>query len=120
MISLGSTLKKIREKKGLSQKEVAGLIDMAQAQYSRIESGKTDPSFSVVVKIARALGFSLSEFFEAEEIFSDINTYDKTLIEKLRLVESLDEEEKKSIYTLVDSLISKKKLKDNLTNLIAS
>ena len=55
MISLGQTLKKVREAKGLSQKEVAGLIEMAQAQYSRIESGKTDPSFSVVVKIANAL-----------------------------------------------------------------
>tara|TARA_B110000046_G_C12942965_1_gene376630 strand:+ start:239 stop:601 length:363 start_codon:yes stop_codon:yes gene_type:complete len=120
MISLGQTLKKVREAKGLSQKEVAGLIDMAQAQYSRIESGKTDPSFSVVDKIANALGFSLSELFKADDIFTDVNTYDKTLMEKLRFLDSLDDNEKKSIYTLIDSLISKKKLKDNLSNLIAS
>jgi len=38
-------------------------------------------------------------------------------MEKLRLLDSLDEIEKKSIYTLIDSLISKKKLKDSLQNL---
>ena len=33
-------------------------------------------------------------------------------MEKLRFLDSLDDNEKKSIYTLIDSLISKKKLKD--------
>jgi transcriptional regulator with XRE-family HTH domain len=120
MNSLDITLKKAREAKGLSQKELAGMIDMAQAQYSRIESGKTDPSFSVVAKLSKALGMNLSELFRADEIFSDANTYDKTLMEKLRLLDSLDEVEKVSIYNLIDSLISKKKLKDNLQNLITS
>lgn len=119
-MSLGQTLKKVREAKGMSQKEVAGLIDMAQAQYSRIENGKTDPSFSVVVRIAGALGFSLSELFKADDIFTDVSSYDKTLIEKLRFLDALDDAEKRSIYTLIDSLISKKKLKDNLSDLIAS
>jgi len=117
MIALNKTLKRVREAKGLSQKELAGLIDMAQAQYSRIESGKTDPSFSAVVKIAQALGLNLSELFSADEIFNETNSYDKTLMEKLRLLDLLDEDEKKSIYTLIDSLISKKKLKDSLQNL---
>ncbi len=117
MIELNKTLKRVREAKGLSQKELAGLIDMAQAQYSRIESGKTDPSFSTVTKIAKALGLNLSELFSADEIFNETNSYDKTLMEKLRLLDLLDEVEKKSIYTLIDSLISKKKLKDSLQNL---
>ena len=119
MVSLSHTLKKAREAKGLSQKELASLIDMAQAQYSRIESGKTDPSFSVVVRISKALGLTVSELFQADEIFTDTNSYDKTVMEKLRLLDSLDDVEKKSIYNLVDSLISKKKLKDNLSSLLA-
>ncbi|MBL4707066.1 MAG: helix-turn-helix transcriptional regulator [Flavobacteriales bacterium] len=119
-MNLSKTLKKAREAKGLSQKELAGLLSMPQPQYSRIESGKTDPSFSVVDRVATALGLSLSELFQAEEIFSDTNSYDKTLMEKLRLLDSLDEIEKKSIYNLIDSLVSKKKLKDNLSNLLAS
>lgn len=120
MISLGTTLKKVREARGLSQKELAGLMDMAQAQYSRIENSKTDPSFSVVAKIADALELSLSDFFRADEIFNEVNSQDKTLLEKLRLLDALDDIEKQSIYNLIDSLVSKKKLKDNLSNLISS
>lgn len=116
-MELGKVLKTIREARNLSQKELAGLINMKQAQYSRLENGKTDPAFTVVVRIANALGVTLSELFQAEEIFSQTNSFDKTLTEKIRLIESLDETEKVSIYNIVDSLIAKKKLKDNIQNL---
>jgi transcriptional regulator with XRE-family HTH domain len=115
-MDLGSILKKVRDVKGLSQKELAVLLDMPQPQYSRIEGGKTDPSFSAVTKIAKALGLSLSELFNADNIFDDANTYDKTLMEKIRLIDDLDDNEKKSLYNIIDSLITKKKLKDNLSN----
>jgi transcriptional regulator with XRE-family HTH domain len=115
-MELSALLKIAREGKGLSQKELAGLLDMAQPQYHRIESGKTDPSFTVVTKIVSALGLSLPEFFKADELFTDANSYDKTLLEKLRLLDLLDEPEKKSIYTLIDSLVAKKRLKDNLSS----
>ncbi|NJO25851.1 MAG: helix-turn-helix transcriptional regulator, partial [Bacteroidia bacterium] len=36
-MQLGKILKTAREAKGLSQKELAGLVKMQQAQYSRIE-----------------------------------------------------------------------------------
>lgn len=115
-MNLGSTLKKVREAKGLSQKELAGLLDMPQPQYSRIEGGKTDPAFSAVTKITKALGISMTELFTADDIFSEVNSYDKTLMEKLRMIDTLDDTEKKSLYNIIDSLVAKKKLKDNLTS----
>jgi transcriptional regulator with XRE-family HTH domain len=118
-MNLGTTLKKVREAKGLSQKELAGLLDMPQPQYSRIEGSKTDPAFSAVAKMAKALGISLSDLFNADEIFNDANTYDKTLMEKIRLIDTLDDTEKKSLFNIIDSLIAKKKLKDNLASLVA-
>lgn len=117
-MDLGDTLKKVREAKGLSQKELAGLLDMPQPQYSRIESGKTDPSFTTLERIAKALGISLADLFKADDIFKDANTYDKTLMEKLKLIDELDNTEKKSLYNIIDSLIAKKRLKDNLQSLV--
>lgn len=116
-MELGKILKTVREAKGLSQKELAGLLKMNQAQYSRIESGRTDPSFSAVEKIAKALGISLPELFKANEIFKDVNSFDKTLMEKINFIESLEDKEKQSVYNIIDSLIAKKKLKDNIQNL---
>jgi len=97
---------------------VALALKMDASQYSRIESGKTDPSFTIVTKIAKALGVTLAELFQADEIFTDIKSADKTLMEKLRLIDTLDDQEKQSLFNIVDSLVAKKKLKDNLTNVL--
>jgi len=92
---------------------VALSVNMDQSQYSKIEKGKTDPS--TLQKIAKALDMSLSELLSADEIFKDENSYDKILMEKLKLIDQLDDDEKKSIFKIVDSLIAKKRLKDTLS-----
>jgi transcriptional regulator with XRE-family HTH domain len=91
---------------------------MDPAQYSRIENGKTDPSFSAVEKIAKAIGVELSDLFRAEEVFKDVNSYDKSLMEKLSLVEKLEDKEKQAFFSIMDALLAKKKLKDTLSNAI--
>ena len=40
-------------------------------------------------------------------------------MEKIRLMDTLDETEKKSLFNIIDSLVAKKKLKDNLVSLAA-
>jgi transcriptional regulator with XRE-family HTH domain len=95
-MDLGECLKKIREAKGLSQKEVALSCKMDMGNYSRIENGKTDPSFNTVVKFAKALGVELHELFNANNAYRDINAYDKTLIDKLTPIEQLDKKEKQA------------------------
>jgi len=115
-MDIGSKLKKVREAKGLSQKQVALSIDMDPSQYSKIEKGKTDPSISTIDKITKALGVTLAEFFNADDIFKEVNSADKTIMEKLRLIEELDDEERDSIYNIIDGLFAKKKLKDTLSS----
>lgn len=119
-MDLGETLKKVREAKGLSQKELAGLLDMPQPQYSRIESGKTDPSFTTLERIAKALGISLAELFKANDVLKDINSFDKSLMEKMALIEQLDKKEKAAFYSVLDAFIGKKKLKDALNAVLKS
>jgi DNA-binding XRE family transcriptional regulator len=50
---------------------------MDASQYFRIEDGKTNPSFTIVKKIAKALGLTLSELFQADEIITDVHSADK-------------------------------------------
>ncbi|MDR0207267.1 MAG: helix-turn-helix domain-containing protein [Bacteroidales bacterium] len=113
MIQIADKIKKHRTAKGLSQKEIALEISIDQAQYSRIENGKVEPTLSSLEKIADALNVSLTELFD-DNIVLDINSYDKSAIDKLRLVDELEEEEKKSIFNIIDIAISRKRLKDNL------
>lgn len=117
-MDIGERIKKIREARGLSQKEVATMIKMDQSQYSKLEKDKTDPSVSTLNKVAKALGIQLSELF-ADDLLRDVNSYDKSAMEKISLIDQLDEEEKKSIFKIIDGLISKKKMKDSLAKALA-
>jgi transcriptional regulator with XRE-family HTH domain len=114
-MNIGERIRYIRNAKQLSQKEVALLLEMDQSQYSKIELGKTDPAFSTVEKVALALGISLAELMSEQQPL-DVNTFDKTLVEKVKLIDELDEKQKNSIFTFIDTALTNKRLKDSLKN----
>jgi transcriptional regulator with XRE-family HTH domain len=117
-MEIGERIRKIREARGLSQKEIAAIIKMDQSQYSKLEKDKTDPSVSTLAKVAKALGTQLAELF-ADDLMKDVNSYDKSLMEKISLVDALDEDEKKSLFKIIDGLSSKKKMKESLAKALA-
>ena len=118
-MNIGDNIKRIRAAKSLSQKEVVTTAKLDTAQYSRIENGKTDPSVGTLERIAKALGVSLAELFASTDELKEINSHDKTLMEKVSLIEALTDEERKTIYTMLDAFIGKKKLKDALSNVLS-
>ena len=117
-MNFGDNVRKVREAKGLTQKEVAISCKMDPAQYSRIEHNKTDPSLSTIVKIAKAIGVSVAEIFSADELLKDVNSVDKSLMEKMALIDQLDKKERVAFFVMLDALVAKKKLKDNLSNVL--
>ncbi|MBP9099653.1 MAG: hypothetical protein KBF74_12615 [Ferruginibacter sp.] len=64
------------------------------------------------------LGVTIAELFSAEDLFKDVNSVDKSLMEKISRIDSLDKKEKAAFFTKLDALVAKKKLKDNLSNLL--
>lgn len=109
-------IQRVRLAKGLSQKEVVLSANIEKAQFSRIENDKTDPSFSTIEKIAKAMSCSLSELFGYGEELKDINSIDKSAFEKVSILENLDENDKRCIYSIIDGLAAKQKLKQTLAN----
>jgi len=58
-------LKELRMKKGMTQQKLAEKSGIAQSVISDIENGATqDPRFDTVVKLAKALECTLSEFLD--------------------------------------------------------
>ena len=97
-MDISSNIKRIREAKNLSQKEVISAIGMGAALYSRIENGKTDPSVSTLMKIAKALGVSMAELFYDNDSLREVSSMDKTLMERVYLIDSLTKEEKNFVH----------------------
>ncbi|MBT1704916.1 helix-turn-helix domain-containing protein [Chryseosolibacter indicus] len=102
-----------------SKGEVALACKMDTGNYSRIENGKTDPAFSSVVKIAKAMDVELIDLFQADQVFKDVNSFDKSLAEKLAFIEQLNKKDKIAFYAVLDAFIGKKKLKDALSNVLS-
>jgi predicted transcriptional regulator len=63
-VKLGKNMKRIRISKGLSQGDIFRLLGVSRVFISNIESGKTNPTLSTIVKLAKALGVSSDELLK--------------------------------------------------------
>lgn len=60
-------LKTARERKGISQKEIAENIGVAKSTYSLYESGNREPNVQTIKKIADFLNISADELLGIED-----------------------------------------------------
>lgn len=114
---ISENIKRLRKLKQLSQKQVSMDIGIPQGQYSLVENGKVMPTIPTLEKIADVFEVSIAEFFTNN---SEEDAVNLPLLEKIKIIDTLDADEKEALLKLIDMAVSKKKLKDNLSNLIAS
>lgn len=117
-MNISKNIERVHEAKGLSQKEVISAINMGAAQYSRIENGKTDPSVSTLIKIAKALWVSMAELFIEKDSLQDFSSVDTTLMERVSLIDGLTKEEQSTIFSILDAFVAKRKLKSTLKTVL--
>ena len=116
-MNIGEKLKKIRTQRNMSQKEVAITVGIDRAQYSRFESGKVEPTLPTLRKLSEALQVKLADLFSEDELF-DINSFEQSLVEKVKLIDQLDAEQQKMIFGVIDTAISNKKMKDAMAKVL--
>jgi len=114
-MTIGEKIRKLREEKNLSQKEVALTIELDRSQFSRIETNKSEATVSTLEKIAQTLGVKTAYFFQESQPL-EVNAFDKTLVEKVKLIDDLEDQQKNYIYGIIDMAITNKRLKDTLNN----
>lgn len=62
-IRLAFEIRALREKKGLSQRQLAELVGTTQSAIARLEGGRISPSLPTLDRIARALGAEVTVTF---------------------------------------------------------
>lgn len=65
---LGQKIKSIREEKSITQEQIAFNMDTDKANISRLESGRVNPRFITLLKVANELNITLSELLKIEEL----------------------------------------------------
>jgi len=112
---IARNIKRLRDLKKLSQKEVCATSGIPQGQYSRIENAKVEPSVSTLEKLANVFEVSIAEFFKSDDIDQDVNL---PLLEKVKLIGTLGQEEQQALFKMIDLALANKRMKDNLQDLI--
>ena len=69
--SVGEIIKKLRIERGLTQKQLGELCEMADSAIRRYENGRANPKIETLQKIANALNVNVSELRNDFQIFKD-------------------------------------------------
>ena len=65
---VGSRLRLVREKQGLSQRELARRAGVTNGTISLIEQNKNSPSVASLRKVLQGIPMSLAEFFSGDDL----------------------------------------------------
>ncbi|PQJ19522.1 hypothetical protein BST94_03850 [Nonlabens xylanidelens] len=60
----------------------------------------------------------MAELFTDRDILKDVNSIDTTLMERISLIDTLSKEEQKTIFSIMDAFLSKRKLKTTLKTVL--
>ena len=71
VIITGCLITTLRDRQGLTQTELAGAAGITSGNISRIEAGRTNPGFTTIIAISRALNLPPHKFMQAFEIASE-------------------------------------------------
>lgn len=63
-MKLGEKIKQLRKSKGVSQEELAGMLKINRNYLSRIETGKSEPTSSILKNIAEIFGIDLNSLLD--------------------------------------------------------
>ena len=113
VMHIGKNIKKIREQKGIMQKEVATTAGIHASNYSKIEKGEREPSIEALDKIARLFSTTVDEIIHYEgKVPKEVKIKDKSVSEKIQLLDQLDDEDKQAVFRIIDGMLTKTKFKD--------
>jgi transcriptional regulator with XRE-family HTH domain len=108
-------LKELRKKRGLSQSELADLIEVHFTQVSRYERGETKPNAEAMTKLAKVLDTTTDYLMNGTTgELADNAGLDKEIISRFKLVQALPKEEKRTVMALLDAFIAKSRIQNIL------
>jgi transcriptional regulator with XRE-family HTH domain len=112
-MGLSENIKTIREEKNLKQIEVATHIGVDKSAYSKIEKGARALTVDELQKVAQLFNMTTDQIINYDgKLPKEVVIEDKTAVEQMRMIQQLDEEDKQTIFRLIDKMLTNKKFKD--------
>jgi len=112
-MDIAANIKKLREKQGFIQKQVASELGIGYSNYNKMENGAREPSVAELQKLAKLYNISVDELLNPEEQTpKEVFIANQSTNEQMKLIQELDDEDKQTIFHLIDKMLTNKKFKD--------
>jgi len=120
-MSLSDNIKKLREDRGLRQKEVASAIDIGYSNYNKIENGIREISVKELQRLSSFYNITLDQIVNLDDkLPKEVVIKDKEANEQLRLIAELDQDDRTMVFRMIDKMLTSKKFKDFFDKNVAS
>jgi len=122
-MTFGEKIRKLRRERKLSQAKLAAQVGMNSNHLSRLERGVGLPSTEILKRLAHALEASIDYLLSEEDsdtLASEIRIENKALAERVKLIDELDGEDQDAVFRVIDSMLTKKKMRHFLESELAA
>ncbi len=109
-MDIGSKIRKAREAKGLSQKELAKLLSTSYSVIGKYERDEMQPSIEAAKKIAKLVGTTVGYLLgetDEENILKD-----PEMLKRLNEIGKMEDTDKGHILSVIDGFIKSIKIKN--------
>jgi len=106
-------IKVLRKNMGMSQQELAAKLYIHVTHLSKMENGHLTPSIDIVQRMMKVFAVSADQLLNDEEN-RIVEIQNQELNEQLALINQLDEDEKNALVRIINSMLTKKRMKDLL------
>lgn len=104
-------VKALRKAANMSQQELADKLFIHVTHLSKMENGHLTPSIDIVQRLMKVFSVSADQLLNEDEE-QTINIQDKELNEQIALISQLDEDERNALMKIINSMLTKKRMKD--------
>ncbi len=109
---LARNLIRLRKKHSLTQADLAKISGVSRRTIALYETHESNPPIDNIEKLAKALHVSIDKLINLEfsdnKLNDDFYNIDSRTLKKIKQILSLSPEQRHMVYSLVDSLHSKK------------
>lgn len=112
---LHKKIRKLRKEKGYSQQQLADLLDIHLTHINRLENDHSQPSIEIIKKIINIFEVSADFLLDDNNDSFEIEIENRNLAEKIRLIDKLEEKDQEALIQVIDSMLTKQKMKDLLS-----
>lgn len=97
----------------MSQQELADKVHIHVTHLSKMENGHLRPSIDIVQRLMKVFAVSADQLLNEDES-SVVDIQNHEVNEQLAMINQLDEDEKSALIKIINSMLTKKRMKDLL------